>query len=63
MTVKKTLAELVAIDSVSARSNGPVIDYLAARCAAIGFSVQRFPYTDARRRENKLVGDRWCGRY
>jgi acetylornithine deacetylase len=46
MTLKKTLAELVAIDSVSARSNGAVIDYLAARCAAIGFSVQLFPYTD-----------------
>ena len=46
MTLKKTLADLVAIDSVSARSNGPVTDYLAARCAAAGFSVQRFPYTD-----------------
>jgi acetylornithine deacetylase len=46
MTVKETLAELVAIDSVSARANGPVIDYLAARCASLGFSVQRFPYTD-----------------
>lgn len=46
MTLKQTLAELVAIDSVSSRANGPVIDYLAARCAAIGFSVQRFPYSD-----------------
>lgn len=46
MTLKKTLAELVAIDSVSSRTNGPVIEYLAARCATIGFSVQRFPYTD-----------------
>jgi acetylornithine deacetylase len=47
MTVKETLADLVAIDSVSARANGPVIDYLAARCASHGFSLQRFPYTDA----------------
>lgn len=46
MTVKETLTDLVAIDSVSARANGPVIDYLAARCASLGFSVQRFPYTD-----------------
>lgn len=46
MPVKETLAELVALDSVSVRSNIPVIDYLAARCAAMGFVVQRFPYTD-----------------
>jgi acetylornithine deacetylase len=46
MTVKETLTDLVAIDSVSARANGPVIDYLAARCASLGFSVQRFPYID-----------------
>ncbi len=46
MTVKQTLAELVAIDSVSSRANAPVIDYLAERCASLGFSVQRFPYTD-----------------
>jgi acetylornithine deacetylase len=46
MTVKETLTDLVAIDSVSARANGPVIDYLATRCASLGFSVQRFPYTD-----------------
>jgi acetylornithine deacetylase len=46
MTVKETLTDLVAIDSVSSRANGPVIDYLAARCASRGFSVQRFPYTD-----------------
>ncbi|MEO7969681.1 MAG: acetylornithine deacetylase [bacterium] len=46
MTLKQTLADLVAIDSVSARANGPVIDYLAARCASLGFSVQQFPYSD-----------------
>ncbi|MGI8837678.1 MAG: acetylornithine deacetylase [Pyrinomonadaceae bacterium] len=46
MTVKQTLAELVAIDSVSARTNGPIIDYLAARCDALGLSAQRFPYSD-----------------
>jgi acetylornithine deacetylase len=46
MTLKKTLAELVAIDSVSARTNSPIIDYLAARCQAMGFNLQRFPYND-----------------
>jgi len=47
MTLKQTLAELVAIDSVSARANRPVIDYLTARCEALGLKTQRFPYTDA----------------
>ncbi len=46
MTVKQTLAELVAIDSVSALTNAPIIDNLAARCEALGLTVQRFPYTD-----------------
>lgn len=47
MPVQKTLAELVAIDSVSSRSNSPIIDYLARRCESIGFTVKRLPYTDA----------------
>ena len=47
MTVQKTLAELVAIDSVSSRSNSEIVDYLARRCEAIGLSVKRLPYTDA----------------
>ena len=46
MPLKETLAELVAIDSVSARTNAPIIDYLTARCEALGFTVRRFPYTD-----------------
>lgn len=46
MAVKETLADLVAIDSVSARTNGPIIDYLATRCAALGLTVQCFPYHD-----------------
>jgi acetylornithine deacetylase len=46
MALKETLAELVAIDSVSSRANGTIIDYLAARCEAMGLSVLRFPYTD-----------------
>jgi acetylornithine deacetylase len=46
MSVKETLAELVAIDSVSARSNAAIVDYLAARCERAGLKVTRFPYTD-----------------
>ncbi|MDQ2921098.1 MAG: acetylornithine deacetylase [Acidobacteriota bacterium] len=46
MNVNETLAELVAIDSVSSRSNVEIVDYLAHRCEGIGFEVKRFPYTD-----------------
>ena len=46
MTVEQTLAELVAIDSVSARSNAGIISYLAARCEVDGLSVKRFPHVD-----------------
>src|SRR6185503_20096218 len=37
---------LVAIDSVSARTNAPILNYLAARCEALGLTVQRFPYRE-----------------
>jgi acetylornithine deacetylase len=47
MTVEQTLAELVSIDSVSARSNAEIISYLEARCGALDFSVKRFPHMDA----------------
>lgn len=44
--IKETLAELVAIDSVSARSNADIIEYLERRCAALGLVTRRFPYLD-----------------
>ena len=44
--IKETLADLVRIDSVSARSNAEIIEYLEKRCAAMGFVTKRFPYTD-----------------
>ena len=47
MTVQKTLGELVAIDSVSSRSNSKIVDYLSQRCEAVGLDVKRLPYTDA----------------
>ena len=40
------LSELVAINSVSARSNAEIVDYLAQQCEALGFTVKRFPYRD-----------------
>ena len=46
MTVEQTLTQLVAINSVSARSNAEIISYLAARCEAAGFVVKRFPHID-----------------
>jgi acetylornithine deacetylase len=46
MTPAQILAELVAIDSVSARSNAKIADYLTQRCEALDFKVRRFPYRD-----------------
>ena len=46
MSLKQTLAELVAINSVSALSNAPIIDYLDQRCASLGFVTRRFAYVD-----------------
>lgn len=46
MTVKETLAKLVSIDSVSARSNAEIVEYLAARCEAAGLKVSRLQYPD-----------------
>jgi acetylornithine deacetylase len=48
MTVEQTLAELVAIDSVSAGSNAAIISWLEDRCRARNLVVTRFPYTDDR---------------
>src|SRR5688572_29604159 len=46
MLVTETLAKLVSIDSVSARSNAEIVEYLATRCEAAGLKVTRFPYID-----------------
>jgi acetylornithine deacetylase len=47
MSVQQTLSDLVAIDSVSSRSNIQITDYLAERCGSQNFTVKRLPYTDA----------------
>lgn len=46
MTVKEILAQLVSIDSVSSRSNAPLITLLSQRCEAMGLKVKQFPYSD-----------------
>ena len=44
MTVKETLAELVAINSVSANTNFEIANYLQARCERLGFVTEQFTY-------------------
>jgi acetylornithine deacetylase len=46
MTVETTLTDLVAIDSVSSRSNTEIISYLATRCQAAGLAVRPFHHID-----------------
>jgi len=46
MTVEQTLADLVAIDSVSSRSNAEIISYLETRCAAFGFETKTISQID-----------------
>jgi acetylornithine deacetylase len=46
MTVQQTLADLVAIDSVSSRSNAEIIAYLKTRCERRGLSVKTYSHLD-----------------
>jgi acetylornithine deacetylase ArgE len=46
MTVENTLADLVAIDSVSTRSNAELVAYLQTRCEALGLKIKTYPHTD-----------------
>jgi acetylornithine deacetylase len=46
MTVQETLRDLVAIDSVSQRSNAEIISYLARRCEAVGFKTRSLIHID-----------------
>ena len=46
MTPHETLAELVRINSVSARSNADIVAYLERRCGAAGLIARRFSYRD-----------------
>jgi acetylornithine deacetylase len=44
--LQRTLAELVAMDTTSARPNGPLVEYAAARLAKAGFALERQVYRD-----------------
>lgn len=44
--VVRLLSDLVAIDSVSARPNRPIVDRLASELGRMGFMVQLLPYAD-----------------
>ncbi|HEU4432474.1 MAG TPA: acetylornithine deacetylase [Pyrinomonadaceae bacterium] len=44
--IKKTLAQLVAINSVSSRSNESIVEFLEQRCAALNLITKRFAYID-----------------
>jgi acetylornithine deacetylase len=46
MSVEKLLAELVAIDSTSSRSNAEIIRFLAERVEDLGMRVRLYPYAD-----------------
>jgi len=46
MSVEQTLADLVAIDSVSSRSNAEMIAYLKARCEARGLHTRTYSHID-----------------
>src|SRR5436309_7233194 len=46
MTVEQTLAELVAIDSISSRSNAELISYLEARCKTAGLITEQLSHVD-----------------
>src|SRR5258708_37124200 len=46
MTVQETLRDLVAIYSVSERSNAEIISYLATRCEAAGFRTKKLIHID-----------------
>ena len=48
MSVEKILAELVAIDSTSSRSNVEIIRFLAERVEGLGLDARLYPYTDER---------------
>lgn len=46
-SLRRRLAELVAIDSTSTRSNVPVVDVLERELRALGFDCRRHPYRDS----------------
>src|SRR5215210_1464040 len=48
MRTEEILAELVAIDSTSSRSNVEIISLLASKVEGLGLCARLYPYTDER---------------
>src|SRR5436305_165853 len=46
MIIQQILADLVAINSVSSRSNTEIISYLEERCRSLGLKTQRYAHVD-----------------
>lgn len=46
MTVENTLRDLVAIDSVSSRSNAEIVAYLKTRCERLGLAIRTYSHLD-----------------
>src|SRR5205807_2100574 len=46
MTTEQTLTGLVAIDSISSRSNAEIISYLATRCEKLGFETKTLSHIE-----------------
>jgi acetylornithine deacetylase len=44
--IRRRLAELVAIDSVSSRPNAPIIEHLGRAVEALGLKMKAFPFVD-----------------
>ncbi|HEX3559261.1 MAG TPA: acetylornithine deacetylase [Pyrinomonadaceae bacterium] len=55
MRAEEILAELVAIDSISSRSNAAIIEFAAARCVALGLRVRVLAYADERGVEKRQL--------
>ncbi|MGA9523181.1 MAG: acetylornithine deacetylase [Myxococcaceae bacterium] len=61
--LQRTLADLVAIDSTSTRSNTQIIAYLEERLRSLGFTCERHTYRDSSGTEKvNLLGTRGEGR-
>src|SRR5260370_39560570 len=47
MRIEETLKELVGINSISARSNFEIIQYLSNRISKLGLNLETIPYKDS----------------
>lgn len=61
MTIHQTLTDLVAIDSVSSRSNAEIISYLRKRCERLGFQTDTRAHIDENGAEKTNLTARTSG--